>query len=342
MISAKVVADSINKFGNRLTTLEVIMPRYILAEFNTHRMFSRNSASSRAIRFETMVKSIQENPFIPYAWQKDHSGMQGSEYFTIEEERENSLVGNWLMASTKAITAAKGLNSDGVTKQLCNRLLEPFMYHKVLVTATEWENFFELRCPQYNTPNGLFKTRNKAINNLQLPNSNKFQCPTYNDVLGWLQINQGQADIHMMFTAESIYDAINESTPKLLKEEEWHLPYGDVIDKDYLKQEFLSHNKDSLVTEDVINEAIRKISIVRCARVSYHIAGKEQAIDYKADLELYDRLVNSKHASPFEHIARNMTQEERNYHIKQEGDNIEYGWSRNFKGYLQYRELINL
>ena len=78
MIQAKIVADSINIQGDRLTTLEVVMPRYILAEFNTHSMLSKNSASSRAIPFNKMVKAVQENPFVPYAWQKDHKGMQGN------------------------------------------------------------------------------------------------------------------------------------------------------------------------------------------------------------------------------------------------------------------------
>jgi thymidylate synthase ThyX len=84
MIQAKIVADSLNPQGDRLTTFIVTFPRIILAEFNTHRMFSRNSASSRAIPFDKMVKSVQENPFIPIVWQKDHKGMQGKEYLTDE------------------------------------------------------------------------------------------------------------------------------------------------------------------------------------------------------------------------------------------------------------------
>ena len=140
MISAKIVADSLSPQGHRLTTLEVVMPRYILAEFNTHRVLSKNSASSRAIPFSKMVKEVQENPFIPYAWQKDHKGMQGNEYITdaiIAQECEDI----WLQARDNAVVAAKLLNDDNnqdlaVTKQLCNRLLEPFMWHKVLVQVS--------------------------------------------------------------------------------------------------------------------------------------------------------------------------------------------------------------
>jgi hypothetical protein len=147
MIQAKVIADSIC-YDNRITTLEVVMPRMILAEFNTHRMLSRNSASSRAIPFKKMVQMVEDNPFVPIAWQKDHKGMQGTEYFTGDLIKYAEVEWRWSMKKT--LNSAKRLNLDNkVTKQLCNRLLEPFMWHKVIVTATEWENFFNLRCPQY-------------------------------------------------------------------------------------------------------------------------------------------------------------------------------------------------
>ena len=89
MFSAQVIADSLNSMVRlpdgrrpRITTMKITFPRYILAEFNTHRAFSRNSASSRAIPFKKMLKMVEENPFIPMAFQKDHSGMQGTEYLT--------------------------------------------------------------------------------------------------------------------------------------------------------------------------------------------------------------------------------------------------------------------
>lgn len=149
MISAKILADSINPQGDRLTTMEIVFPRIVLAEFNTHRLFSRNSASSRAIPFNKMVKMVEENPFIPIAWQKDHKGMQGTDYI-LDEELINQCRLNWLGARDKAVVFAKDLNNNlEASKQLCNRLLEPFMYHKVIVTATEFSNFFNLRTPCY-------------------------------------------------------------------------------------------------------------------------------------------------------------------------------------------------
>lgn len=147
-ISAQVIADSVNPVGNRLTTFVVTFPRIVLAELNTHRMLSRNSASSRAIPFERMLKMVEEDPFIPIAWQKDHKGMQGTEYYT--DPIEIALLRNrWEDTALESVLAAKGLSKCGVTKQLCNRLLEPFMWHTAILSCTEIENFFYLRAPIY-------------------------------------------------------------------------------------------------------------------------------------------------------------------------------------------------
>ena len=116
----------------------------VLAEFNTHRMLSRNSASSRAVPFETMLKRVQENPFIPMRWMKDHKGMQGAEYFEDPSDIKE-LEATWLVAKDEAVSMAELLSEQGLTKQIVNRLLEPFMWHTVIVTASEWENFFALR-----------------------------------------------------------------------------------------------------------------------------------------------------------------------------------------------------
>ncbi len=81
-ISATIVADSINSQGDRLTSLLITFPRILLSEVNTHRMLSKNTSSSRAIPFNKMVEAVQNDPFIPIAWQKDHKGMQGTKYST--------------------------------------------------------------------------------------------------------------------------------------------------------------------------------------------------------------------------------------------------------------------
>lgn len=143
-INAKVITDSVNICSNRLTTLLLTMPRMILAEFNTHRMLTRSSASSRAIPIIKMIQAIETDPFIPHIWLKEHKGMQG--YEAIHEDEAWHCRNTWLVARDKAVYQVKILTERyHVTKQICNRLLEPFMWHTVLATATEWENFLALR-----------------------------------------------------------------------------------------------------------------------------------------------------------------------------------------------------
>jgi len=144
-ITARVIADSLNTSGNRLTSLVITLPRIVLAEFNTHRALSRNSASSRAIPLKKMAEQVMSNTFIPTAYQKEHKGMQGTEYFTQEEVVALGLEKQWLDARNYAVHRATQMNDKGLTKQLCNRLLEPFMMHTIISTATEWENFIALR-----------------------------------------------------------------------------------------------------------------------------------------------------------------------------------------------------
>ena len=149
MYKCEILADSLSPQGDRLTTFKITYPRIIHAEMCRHRMLSRNTASSRAIPFEKMVKDVQENPFIPIAWQKKHKGMQGSEYLANEESKITEI--NWLVARDKAVMMSTYMHNAGVTKQLCNRLLEPFMWTTELITTGEegLMNFFELRCPIY-------------------------------------------------------------------------------------------------------------------------------------------------------------------------------------------------
>lgn len=143
MYEAKVLADSIAS-GVRLTTLQVTMPRFILAEFNTHRMLSRNSASSRAIPVEKRIEQVRADPFVPEAFGKNQRGMQaGTELSEADQVLARE---RWRAAALQACESAERLAASGVHKQWANRLIEPFCWHTVIVTATEWANFFALRC----------------------------------------------------------------------------------------------------------------------------------------------------------------------------------------------------
>jgi len=144
--AAKILADSISPDGVRLTTMEVTFPRIVLAEFNTHRMFSRNSASSRAIPVEKMIQRVLDDPFLPVWWGKNQSGMQATEELAGEALRLAKH--HWLDARDFAVACVRLFQAPEINlhKQIANRLLEPFLWHTVIVTATEWENFFALRC----------------------------------------------------------------------------------------------------------------------------------------------------------------------------------------------------
>jgi len=147
---AMIVCDSLSPKGVRLTTMVVTFPRIVLAEFNTHRMFSRNSASSRAIPVAKQLERVMQDPFIPTYLGKAQKGMQADEELP-EQAREIALA-RWLSARDDAVQHAHRLADLGLHKQLTNRLLEPFMWHTVVVTATEWGNFFALRANEMAQP----------------------------------------------------------------------------------------------------------------------------------------------------------------------------------------------
>ena len=286
-ISAEIITDSLNSCGNRLTTFIVTFPRIVLAELNAHRAFSRNSASSRAIPFEKMLNMVKEDPFIPIGFQKDHKGMQGVEYFEGEEHLQ--CVQDWLNARDSAIESATSFTHP-VTKQLKNRLLEPFMWHTAIVTATEFENFFRLRA-------------------------------------------HPDAEIHIGELASKMLEAYNNSKPDQLKEGEWHIPFRNNINLKTLSDVAIKLGYSEIEVGDdykfmeiIAPDLIRKISIARCARISYvNYEGKD---DYEADIKLCDRLFGSvpRHLSPTEHVAMAIDTE------------VLYG---NFKGFVQYRKMFD-
>ena len=357
----EILADSISPQGHRITTYKVTYPRMIHAEMLRHRMLSRNVASSRAIPFAKMVKDVEENPFIPIAWQKDHKGMQGTEYLTGEDD---TIARNrWKYNAKEAVEMAKFMHGVGVTKQLCNRLLEPFVWTTEIITGTEWDNFFELRCPKYvvnwyssqKNKTEIFLSRKEVINHVEENNlKNGWEnCRNWDDNQ-WVQINNSQAEIHIQKIAEMMWDSYNESVPKELKAGEWHLPYGDNFDWDEVLK---------IITGDKATDSMLaiKIATARAARISYTTFGDDPKIDHEADIKLHAKLLEQRHMSPFEHCARVMHESEYYSYIKdkyptimeengtlvntevypeQTTLNINYGWCRNFRGFIPYRYLL--
>lgn len=147
MIKAEVILDSIWN-GKRITTLQLRLPRFILAQLNTHRAFSRSTASSRAIPIDKMIELVQTNTAEPIHWGSNKSGMQAGD----EIANTTSAINVWVDARNDAIKHAKKLQSLGLHKQIVNRVLEPFMWAETIVTATEWDNFFKLRLHEDSQP----------------------------------------------------------------------------------------------------------------------------------------------------------------------------------------------
>lgn len=191
--SAKVIADSVSRRGNRLTTLEITCHRFVLAEFNTHRKFSRNSASSRAIPYMKkdgtggMRERVMENPALPLVWASEQRGMQGGAELLGEPLAAAKEA--WLRARDAVVLETDYLHRLGLHKSLINRLLEPWMWHTIICSSTEWANFWVQRCSPLAQPE------------MRIP-----------------------AEL-----MESAIRALEGSTPTFLDEGEYHTPY---VDKD--------------------------------------------------------------------------------------------------------------
>lgn len=142
--TAKVICDSVGPEGDRLTTIEVTTHRFILAEFNTHRVFSRNSASSRAIPYSKMRAKALESPALPLSWPSEQKGMQGGS--ELSEEAQKASEDLWLVARDAALMVTDELHAQGLHKSVINRLLEPFLPHTIIVSATNYHGFFSQRC----------------------------------------------------------------------------------------------------------------------------------------------------------------------------------------------------
>lgn len=166
--------------------MEVTMHRFVLAEFNTHRKFSRNSASSRAIPVERRLHDFQYQPAYPVHWPREQSGMQGGDELTDAELDDAQMLLETIHDEVGALVdgylARHPMKMNRLHKSVLNRVLEPFLWHTVLVTSTEWNNFFDQRCSPLAQP-------------------------------------------EMRLAAEAMRDALASSAPRRLWFGEWHLPY---------------------------------------------------------------------------------------------------------------------
>lgn len=139
-ITVNIIADSISPQGVRLTTFELTYPRFIHAEVMTHRVFSRNAQSSRAV---PVTKSLEQEIISPVTWGANKAGMSSDT--SLSQEAINEVAYFWHAAARTCQDFAERMARAGLHKQWANRCLEWFSPIKVVVTATEWDNFFWLR-----------------------------------------------------------------------------------------------------------------------------------------------------------------------------------------------------
>lgn len=184
-IAAEVIADSITPWGDRLTTFRLHYPRMILAELNTHRMFSRNSSSSRAIPVDKILNQMRNMPAMPVHWGKNQPGMQAKEECNKLVEIDGELMSReeaWKYAASLAAKCAKAFSNSGYHKQCANRLGEPYHFMNTVVSATDFPNFYWLR-----------------------------------------DHNDADPTIHEL--AAVMLEGHNLSEPEILRHGEWHTPY---------------------------------------------------------------------------------------------------------------------
>jgi hypothetical protein len=270
-ISAKIIADSISYHqGIRLTTMQLRYPRFIHAEFMTHRVFSRNASSSRAIPVERLIEDVIRDTAMPLHWGKNQPGMQAREEHNALIRIDGLDIRNgdpahcnatapeaWNMARDKAISIARAFNAAGYHKQIVNRLLEPFSHINVLVTATEYDNFFALR-------------------------------------------DHPDAQPEIRVLAQEMRTAMMNSTVKVLHPGQWHLPY--VTPQDW--ETIWSIVGRETVGDGKATELALKLSVPRCASLSYKTVDGQDMTPERAT-KLYDQLLSAVplHASPAEHQA---------------------------------------
>lgn len=249
-----------------LWTFELTYPRYIHSEFMTHRVFSRNASSSRAIPVRRVIEQVRENPVMPPKVFMNQKGMVGET--EADEVTTTAFHVLWKEAVDNACKTAEMMERLGIHKQHVNRILEPFQFIKVIVTATEWYNFFALRLAPDAQPeirqlarviyDEMDRYRNKEVGVLEVSIPRK-DCP----------------DIFARMGADKVHTIVS-------------LPY--ITDEDI--KEIGKDNYRQLM----------KISAARCARVSYnnHDGSKP---DLEKDMKLYDHLYEGRHLSPMEHAC---------------------------------------
>jgi thymidylate synthase ThyX len=327
MTFAKVLLDSTSWTGKRITTFHLKYPRYVHSELMTHRVFSKNSGSSRAIPIEKMIQKVKDGPVQPL-WTENQKGMQGP--VITNEKIISGAEGIWTRARNKCIIAAEELNDIGIHKQNVNRLLEPWMFIEIVLTGTEFDNWFELRNhkdaqPEIRVLAELMKYAMDA------------STPEF--------LNEGEW--HLPFI-----DDLSTEVLELFHAQDYHRRRKQYDETEGMRVNHFPAFRS--MSEGDRMEYILKASVARCARVSYFNFDGGKSLE--ADIALFDKLITSRplHASPAEHQARVPTEDEIHEHMGVQyvtGKSSSDGWKlhmqqkvgkyfSNLNGWIQLRKLI--
>ena len=227
-----------------------------------HNCFSRNASSSRAIPVKRMIEQVENNPVIPPKVFMNQKGMVGDT--EADEATTTAFHVLWKEAAENACKTAEMMNKLGIHKQHINRILEPFQFIHVIVTATEWDNFFDLRLAPDAQPE-MQDLANAIYNEMH-----KFK----DEEFGYIISYDGGG---------SLCSVLN----------------GDYM---LITVPYITADDCELLGDDYDFLTLMKISAARCARVSYnnHDGSKP---DIHKDLELFERLYKGGHMSPLEHTC---------------------------------------
>ena len=348
MYKSKIIADSLSPQGDRLISFVIKLPKIVVSEFYTHKMFTVTSSLEKN-SFMRNIEELKLNFFTPISYIKRNLVTGKSKFLNNESDLKVDKE-KWVQSKQESVHRALNLFYSGVDPELCTRLLEPFMISNVIITTSKesLEDFFKMKCPQYEMMTSYnickYKSKKDFLNNVGLPDE-KSNYSSWN-YFDWLQINKSKEDIHIQQIAEMMWDSMNESKPKQLEAGEWHIPFDDDIKSENFKILCLNNPYDN-------EEELRvEISTSKCSEVSYQNTSK----DYKLHIEQFKMLVETKQFKFFEHCSIVMDNLEYNsYHTGKNDiepnhntttqEDVEYlrscmGWCKNYRGFIPLSEII--
>jgi thymidylate synthase ThyX len=297
-IDSKLILTSKNReTGVSLYTFVLTYPRVILAEVNTHRMLSRNTASSRAIPAKKQRSRVLAVPFVPVTIGKNQKGMQAGEELT--GWRRAVAINTWKLARYPMVLASWILEKVGAHKQVVNRLVETWTWTEQVVTCTDLKNVFKLRNHSDAEPHFqlLAEQMQRQVEYVE----------TLFDVVNFDSRNPDGSACAL----DCVNPTMGVLRVQMLRPGEWHMPFVDERDVKGLQAEL---DAKQIAAYGTLNDGhfklgaikwddLKQISVARCARVSYYLPESGARSSFERDLELCSRLSDSGHWSPFEHVA---------------------------------------